>query len=110
MCAYSLTAIINIAAVCGLRSANVDVTFGDGPPGQRDVGEVRVERHTLRALPLLPQMEGLSEPAHRPHRVVQPVVQLCNDKRRLLSLLPKLELYAKGVSKIDTGRGIEVVT
>ena len=52
-------------------------TFGNSPPGQRDVGEVRVERRGLLPLAFLPQMEGLREPAHRPQRVVRTVVQLC---------------------------------
>lgn len=53
-------------------------TFGDGPPGQRDVREVGVERRGLRALALLPQVEGLCEAAHGPQRVVRAVVQLWN--------------------------------
>lgn len=53
-------------------------TFGDAPPGQRDVGEEGVERRRLLALALLPQVERLREPAHRPQRVVRAVVQLCN--------------------------------
>lgn len=53
------------------------LTLGDAPPGQRDVGEVGVERRGLRAPALLPQREGLREAAHRPQRVVRAVVQLC---------------------------------
>lgn len=76
---------MNSSVICGYIvvyiSADGGSTFGDGPPGQRDVGEVRVERDALRALALFPQVKGLREAAHSPHRIVQPVVQLCNNTR-----------------------------
>lgn len=64
-----------------------ELTFGDGPPGQRDVREVRVEWSGLLPLALLPQVEGLREAAHRPQRVVRAVVQFCRQINKTLLLL-----------------------